>query len=463
MLNDVASELEKLQKLLNRSNSLFAFSTELRGAHFDSNSKLTELIYTATTTPKNANATYLLRSKPISLKLKSPLFISKIEITSFTKRPIRISYTDTIGTVHSQVGDNFKTTNIEGAFQLVYSICAPISELSISTVDGEVTLRRVQGFIFYETATTQNSSIALSNHIDRLRIIQSKINKIYDELTSERLSIEKLGTEIKEKEKIFEKKSSDLDAIILEKEDQLEEIEKEIKAIEGKLVDQKSQLAESSATLSLTRKETEGLSQARKTNAEALEQLQANVRAENYKLHQLQKDVDIFSEDLKSFTGETRKQQIFYGVICLVLLCILIFITNSLFERASDLITYFDNGKIKSIWDVILSRIPFMLSVIGIVTFVAEGVRRCLNQIMIIHEQRLAFLRLSIVAREVIDASTLDCELSKEDVVKLRTKLKLAMLRQHMEKDLGKDVVTLEYISDDQKNADDEELHKRAA
>lgn len=82
---------------------------------------------------------------------------------------------------------------------------------------------------------------------------------------------------------------------------------------------------------------------------------------------------------------------------------------------------------------------------------------------MIIHEQRLAFLRLSIVAREVIDASTLDCELSKEDVVKLRTKLKLAMLRQHMEKDLGKDVVTLEYISDEQKNADDEELHKKAA
>ena len=84
-----------------------------------------------------------------------------------------------------------------------------------------------------------------------------------------------------------------------------------------------------------------------------------------------------------------------------------------------------------------------MFAVLGIVAFIAEGMRRCINQIVALHEQRLSFLRLSIVSREVIESATDDISLEREEIVKLRTKLKLAMLRQHMEKDLGTKEVNL--------------------
>ena len=236
---------------------------------------------------------------------------------------------------------------------------------------------------------------------------------------------------------------SSIESKIDEKDDLLYETTEELKLANSELTEKKDLLAETTATLKLTREENGSLEQENKVYREDLELLKKDVRAHTSKLKALQDDVDVFSEDFKSFTGETRKQQVFYGVIILTFLGVLIFITISLFEKAGDLITLFDKGEVESVWNVFLSRIPFMFAVLGIVAFIAEGMRRCINQIVALHEQRLSFLRLSIVSREVIESATDDISLEREEIVKLRTKLKLAMLRQHMEKDLGTKEVNL--------------------
>ena len=254
---------------------------------------------------------------------------------------------------------------------------------------------------------------------------------------------------------MYEERESELVTSIDNKKEALSEAEAEFDIISKQLDDCKTQLSESTATLTLSREEVENLDQSSKTYKEELNSLSLNVRTERNKLKQLQRDVDIYSEDLKAFTGETRRQQWFYGIICSALLMVLIFITHSLFERAGDLIVLFDQGKVANIWHVILSRLPFTFAVLAIVTFIAEGMRRCINQVVVIHEQRLVFLRLSIVAREVVDSSAQGQELTNDEVVKLRTKLKLAMLRQHMEKDLGGNIVKVDNESSNVSNITD--------
>lgn len=447
MSQEVSVSIEKFGNSLKRANRLLSLATELRATQITSTSKLTSLIYSSNNPPATKDPTYLLRSKPVTLKLKEPLFLGKLEVTLIGRKPLQLSYLDTSGKKHTQYSDNFRTTEVESANKLVFSICTPITELSLYTPEGEVTLRRLQGFVYFETATSSDSPIALANHLERLHSIQSRASQIDSSLNAKINQIDHKTVILVEKKQELLNLESDLEVDIENSKEELNKLEGQVELTIKSLDSEKAKLSEVSATLNLSREELESIIQSKKTNAEDLQGLQSEVRSEKSRLKQLQQDVDVFSEDLKAFTGETRKQQLFYGGVCLILLSVLCFITYSLFDRASGLIMLFDNGEIQSIWDVMLSRIPFMFSVLGIVTFIAEGMRRCINQVIVIHDQRLSFLRLSIVAREVVDSAGQDVELTNEDLVKLRTKLKLAMLRQHMEKDLGSKVVNFDGVS----------------
>ncbi|WP_145959486.1 hypothetical protein [Vibrio penaeicida] len=291
--------------------------------------------------------------------------------------------------------------------------------------------------MFNETTTPQSSAVALSNHIERLHNIQKIACSLYEELYEGNDKVEQKLNELTRQEKAFDKHQISIREELEEIQQELDDATQELSITAESLSDRQSKLAKAEATLDFTRTETESLASANEAYKEELEDKRALVRIENSKLQQLQNDVDVFSEDLKSFTSETRKQQWFYGVFFVLLFSLLFFITQHVFVRAGDLIVSFDKGSIKNVWDVLISRIPFTLTVLGILTLIAEGMRRCINQIVQIHDQRLTFLRLSILAREIVDTSTHETEVSKEDLVKLRTKLKLAMLRKHMERDLG--------------------------
>lgn len=447
MSQEVSVSIEKFGNSLKRASRILSLATELRAAHITSTTKLTSLIYSSNYPPATKDPTYLLRSKPVTLKLKDPLFVGKLEVTLIGKKPLQLSYLDTSGKTHTQYSDNFRSTEVERANKLVFSICTPITELSLYTPDGEVTLRRLQGFVYFETATSSDSPLALSNHLERLHVIQSRASEIDSELNKKIIQIDDKTVILDDKKQALLDLESDLELDIENSKEELGSLESQVELTKSSLDSERTKLSEVSATLNLSREELESLIQSKKSNSEDLQELQSEVRSEKSKLKQLQQDVDVFSEDLKAFTGETRHQQLFYGGVCLILLSVLCFITYSLFDRASGLISLFDNGEIHSVWDLMLSRIPFMLSVIGIVTFIAEGMRRCINQVVVIHEQRLSFLRLSIVAREVVDSAGQDVDLTNEELVKLRTKLKLIMLRQHMEKDLGSKVVNFDDVS----------------
>ncbi|MCP4992068.1 MAG: hypothetical protein GY928_40255 [Colwellia sp.] len=437
MTKVIESELEKLNMSLTQSNKILTINTELRVSNISSNSKIINLIYSSDDKPTVSNPSYLLRTKPVDLQLKKPVFVSKVEVITLSQKNIRLDYIDTLGNKHTKRSTS-SSKNINRAGHLVViTINAPISQFSLSTVEGEVSLTRVKAFIYNEATTASDSPVALANHLARLNVVQDRATRIADLLESESIKISDKLSELESKEASLINKEEELTESIEVKTSEIELLDNEIRENDEGLQDIRNNLSDVTATLKLSREEVESLEQSKNSYSEELTNLKAEVRQESSTLKQLKRDVDVFSEDLKAYTGETRKQQMFYGLICFILLGVLIFITNTLFDRAGELITNFDEGKINSIWDVVISRIPFMLSIIGIVTFIAEGMRRCINQIISLHDQRLTFLRLSIVAREVVDVSTEDEDIDQDTIVKLRMKLKLAMLRQHMEKDLG--------------------------
>lgn len=443
MYEELEAKIESLENTIDQASELLKITTGLKKSEIESTSKITDIISSTGSFDILEGPSYLLRTKPINLKLSKPLVVSKIELTLNLEKDIKLTYIDTSGHKVNQISNNFEKDKSSGLYKLVFSILAPITEFSISTLDGEVNIKCLQGFVFNESTALNNSDNSIFKHIEKLNLIQEESYELLNDLTNEFNNLSKFKHSLDETEIEHQDYLSSIKSKIDEKDDLLYDTTEELKLANSELTEKKDLLAETTATLKLTREENSSLEQENKVYREDLELLKKDVRAHTSKLKALQDDVDVFSEDFKSFTGETRKQQLFYGAIIITFLSVLIFITISLFEKAGDLITLFDKGEVESVWNVFLSRIPFMFAVLGIVAFIAEGMRRCINQIVALHEQRLSFLRLSIVSREVIESATDDISLGREEIVKLRTKLKLAMLRQHMEKDLGTKEVNL--------------------
>ncbi|WP_104402684.1 hypothetical protein [Vibrio penaeicida] len=140
MLNDLSSELSKLNKSITKANTLLSYATKLRPTHISSKSKINDLFYDDLS--REDTHSYLLRSKPVTIQLKEQRFVAKLEITLFDRKPIKLSYIDTFGKKHEKVSRKFYTTEAEGIYAMVFNISAPIKEVAISTVTGEVSLKK---------------------------------------------------------------------------------------------------------------------------------------------------------------------------------------------------------------------------------------------------------------------------------------------------------------------------------
>lgn len=436
-MEDISNEIEKFSQGVKKASNYLSIYTDLRASDIRSNSKILDVIYSSAYSPKEKAPSYLLRSKPVELPLEKSLFIGKLEISTYTKKPIKLTYVDTLSGKKELVSETFFPVGDEGLYKILFTLNAPVSSITLSTVEGEVNLRRVHGFVFRESGVFSDHAISLSNHIERLNVLKKRASNINAALLKRNLHIEEQGRKLQDKESELYAIEQRLTDSINSKKEIISSLDDEISTSEKERKNVESELSELNATLNFTNENVELLEQTSKKYKEELSTLKKEVRDEDSKLKRLQRDVDVFSEDLKAYTGETRRQQVFYGLICVILLGVLVFITTSLFERAENLIINFEEGKINNIWDVLISRVPFMFAVLGIVTFIAEGMRRCINEVIAIHDQRLAFLRLSIVAREVVETSTEGLDIDKKTIAKERVKLKLTLLRHHMEKDLG--------------------------
>mgnify|MGYP000625084752 CR=1 FL=1 len=114
-------------------------------------------------------------------------------------------------------------------------------------------------------------------------------------------------------------------------------------------------------------------------------------------------------------------------------------VTVDLFSKASELSHLGNLPANVSIWEVLIARIPYVLACGAIVASSYKLARVFISEIIRINEQRLNLTKVSIVAKDVSDASEDGLDLDDADLYEHRTHLKMDLLRSHLKGYLADD------------------------
>ena len=87
----------------------------------------------------------------------------------------------------------------------------------------------------------------------------------------------------------------------------------------------------------------------------------------------------------------------------------------SLFSSAIDLTQLWRIEDDVNVWTIFLTRIPFVLVAIALVEACGFIVGRLIFEIVKINRQRLEFSKLSIIAKDVVLASSAELEMTDEE------------------------------------------------
>jgi len=150
------------------------------------------------------------------------------------------------------------------------------------------------------------------------------------------------------------------------------------------------------------------------------------------KLKDLVNNVNVFSEEFSGFVDQGAKQARIYfllAIIPLLLLCIVVF---QLFYGAVDLSTRYEQMPNMALLTLMATRMPFVLVAALIVGVSIKAFFFLVNRIVAIHQQRLDFAKIAIIAKDVSDASSTGLPMSTDDVYEAKTYLKMNILKAYL-------------------------------
>lgn len=110
-----------------------------------------------------------------------------------------------------------------------------------------------------------------------------------------------------------------------------------------------------------------------------------------------------------------------------VLTIILVYNSTQLFQY---------DGSLENILGTILSRMPFTLATIGLITASYKICKYFISEMTKIYNERLSMTKLSIIAKEVSN-SVFDEENDPEFKYALRAQLKMDLLKHYMKNEIG--------------------------
>ncbi len=426
-MDELKRDLAALQKTSDSFAKRISYITELKNSHFDSKSSLLSLI-------RNDKETYLLRSTPVVLKLKNPIFVTKLELGSLynTFEGINVKCkTLPLGETKS------KSSSLLKGVDNHIVINEYISELTLYSKK-EVTLTSLKIFGLNESYPS-NYNITLKNIVNSFFISNKRLKKIIDKISNKTEELESRTQEIADDRLDFDTYKSSLEKEVNALEDKEKQLSESVKLLEDSYTDANEKLTDTNAQLKILRNEEDNSVERHNQLKLDIAKYQGECSELRNHIKELENNKNIFSEDLAGYVKETRFQQLFYGVICFTCIVIAIVLSCLIFERAFGIISLFNTNNTISVLDLILSRLPFTLAIIAVFTFLTTGIHLTLNRLIKIHEQRLVFLRLSILSRDITSSSSANLDMTDEEKINERIKLKLLFLRSHLDKDVNTD------------------------
>ncbi|MER9331628.1 hypothetical protein [Mesorhizobium sp. M0488] len=158
-------------------------------------------------------------------------------------------------------------------------------------------------------------------------------------------------------------------------------------------------------------------------------------------LAEIKANINLFPTDLNGYVRQGTRSIRLYAALCIVPLVLIVWVTLRLFGNSERLLDAIALLKDISIFDFLLSRLPYVtvsLTVLGI----SVGVLRfLLSEIIEINRRRQELYKISIVAQDVSYASQDGLDLSVDDEYDLRTQTKMELLKEHLRQNVGDEYV----------------------
>ena len=252
---------------------------------------------------------------------------------------------------------------------------------------------------------------------ERLAVVTSKEAEVD--------SLDQKITELSENIEELEEKKTDLDGAINQAQEKLEAEERATGA-------KKQELSELSARLESAASTIEQKTGERK-------QLSTEITQAKAELRDLEENINLFPTEISGFVSQGASNIRRYTFLAAIPIILIALVTVDLFWKASELSHLGNLPANISIWEVLIARIPYVLACGAIVASSYKLARVFISEIIRINEQRLNLTKVSIVAKDVSDASEDGLDLDDADLYEHRTHLKMDLLRSHLKGYLADD------------------------
>lgn len=172
-----------------------------------------------------------------------------------------------------------------------------------------------------------------------------------------------------------------------------------------------------------------------------LDDLNSEIPIKRKELKELIENKNIFSTEMKEYIEQGNEDIKLYTKLSLIPWIIILGVTSIIFYRSHDLALKLTDALLNSsqinIEAILLSKIPFTLTVISILFVSYEISKLFIKNIIMIQTQKRVFAKIGIIAKDVADSSIKDLEIEEEDKFHLRAKLKMDLLKAHLANDIG--------------------------
>lgn len=206
---------------------------------------------------------------------------------------------------------------------------------------------------------------------------------------------------------------------------EVESAQEQLSAMDRSVGSKKQELSEYSARI-----ETAASSIEQKT--EERKQLSTEITQAKAELRELKENINMFPTEISGFVSQGASNIRRYSFLAAIPIIVIGVVTVDLFSKASELSHLENLPQTVSIWEVLIARFPYVLVCGALIASSYKLARIFIAEIIRINEQRLNLTKISIIAKDVSDAS--EDGLSLDDAARYehRTHLKMNLLRAHL-------------------------------
>lgn len=172
---------------------------------------------------------------------------------------------------------------------------------------------------------------------------------------------------------------------------------------------------------------------------EGLSRLEGDRKRLTQELKSLRENINLFPTEIVEFVNQGSHNIWQYFWLAIIPLFVTLLLTILLVSGAVDLTNLVTEQKNVNITALLLSRVPYVTVSLAIITACYKITINFFREIVRINNQRLNLTKISIIAKDVSHAAESNLNLSDQDIYRLRTDLKMQLLRDHLKEYLSSD------------------------